>query len=123
MSHELPFEVWKLRLEEDCEHQDKLLAYKKLGEECLKVLWEMGTEPSVEGVIARGAKVVEGDQYSKMMTCPHCHQQTGIGTAAHFDHVFMSRTPCERSGKELLIVDGIAMADEKYRRKDRPEVI
>ena len=55
-SHELPFEVWKLRLEEDCERQDKLLAYKNLGEECMKVPWELGTEPSVEGIVNGGAR-------------------------------------------------------------------
>ena len=53
---ELLLEVWKLRLREDCERQDKLLAYSNLGEECLKVLWEAGTEPSVQGVIEGGRK-------------------------------------------------------------------
>ena len=50
----LPFEVWRLRLQEDCERQDKLLAYKNLGEDCLKILWEAGTEPSVEGIVNGG---------------------------------------------------------------------
>jgi len=53
---ELGLEVWKLRLKEDCERQDKLLAYSNLGEECLKVLWEAGTEPTVQGVIDGGEK-------------------------------------------------------------------
>lgn len=53
---ELALEVWKLRLKEDCERRDKLLAYCNLGEECLKVLWEAGTEPTVQGVIEGGAK-------------------------------------------------------------------
>ena len=53
---ELALEVWKLRLKEDCERQDKLLAYSNLGEECLKVLWEAGTHPTVQGVIEGGAK-------------------------------------------------------------------
>lgn len=53
---ELALEVWKLRLKEDCERQDKLLAYGNLGEECLKVLWETGTEPTVQGVIEGGKK-------------------------------------------------------------------
>lgn len=52
----LALEVWKRRLKEDCERQDKLLAYSNLGEECLKVLWEAGTEPSVQGVINGGEK-------------------------------------------------------------------
>ena len=53
---ELGLEVWKLRLKEDCERRDKLLAYSNLGEECLKVLWEAGTEPTVQGVIDGGEK-------------------------------------------------------------------
>jgi hypothetical protein len=53
----LAFELWKIRLQEDCKRRDKLLAYSNLGEECLKVLWESGTEPSVEGVIEGGQKV------------------------------------------------------------------
>jgi hypothetical protein len=44
---ELALEVWKMRLKEDCERQDKLLAYRNLGDECLKVLWEAGTDPRV----------------------------------------------------------------------------
>lgn len=38
--------------------------------------------------------------------CPYCKQETGVGTAALFDHVFMSRKQCERCGKEFLIVNG-----------------
>jgi hypothetical protein len=52
----LALELWKLRLKEDCERQDKLLAFSNLGEECLKVLWEAGTEPTVQGVIDGGSK-------------------------------------------------------------------
>jgi len=54
---ELGLEVWKLLLREDCERQDKLLAYSNLGEECLTVLWEAGTEPTVQGVIDGGRRV------------------------------------------------------------------
>jgi hypothetical protein len=53
---ELTFEVWKLRLQDDCKRQDKLLAYSTLGEECLRVLWEIGTEPSVQSIVDGGAK-------------------------------------------------------------------
>ena len=41
--------------------------------------------------------------------CPHCKQEPGIGTAALFDHVFMSRKKCEQCGKELLIVNDVPM--------------
>lgn len=52
----LTFDGWKLRLREDCESKDKLVAYSSLGEECLKLLWELGTAPSVQGVVDGGAK-------------------------------------------------------------------
>lgn len=52
----LTFDGWKLRLREDCERKDELVAYSSLGEECLKLLWELGTEPSVQGVVDGGAK-------------------------------------------------------------------
>jgi len=53
---ESALEIWKLRLRQDCERQDKVLAHSNLGEECLKILWEAGTEPSVQGVIEVGRK-------------------------------------------------------------------
>jgi len=53
---ESALEIWKLRLRQDCKRQDKLLAYSNLGEECLRILWEAGTEPSVQGVIEGGRK-------------------------------------------------------------------
>ncbi len=54
---QLLFEAWKTRLQEDCAHNDKLLAYTNLGEECLKILWEQGTEPSVQGIVNGGKQV------------------------------------------------------------------
>jgi hypothetical protein len=50
------FETWKLRFREDCEIKGKLPAYSNLGEDCLGVLWETGTEPSVQGVIDGAGK-------------------------------------------------------------------
>jgi uncharacterized protein (DUF983 family) len=47
-------------------------------------------------------------------TCPHCGQQTGIGTAALFDTVFMSRKTCEQCGLQLLIVNDIPMTQQEY---------
>ena len=47
----LPFEDWKGRLRDDCDRQHELLAYTTLGDECLQILWEAGTEPTVQGVI------------------------------------------------------------------------
>jgi len=51
--------------------------------------------------------------------CPHCKHVTGIGTAALFDHVFMSRKRCEKCGKDFLIVDSIPMTEEQYARRSR----
>jgi len=56
-TRELSFEIWQLRLQKDCERWDKLLAYKSLGEECLRILWEVGTEPSVQAIVEGGVKV------------------------------------------------------------------
>ena len=56
-TEELTFESWKSRLQQDCERRDKLLAYYSLGEDCLRILWESGTEPSVDGIIDDGKKV------------------------------------------------------------------
>jgi len=47
----------EMRLREDYERKDKLLAYTSLGEECLRILWEQGTGPSVQGVVDGGRQV------------------------------------------------------------------
>jgi hypothetical protein len=51
------------------------------------------------------------------MTCPHCHQETGIGTAALFEHIFISRKTCEKCEKEFLIVNDIPMTEEQYHNR------
>src|SRR5215472_11116366 len=48
-----------MRLREDYERKDKLLAYTSLGEECLRILWEQGTGPSVQGVVDGGRQVAQ----------------------------------------------------------------
>ena len=53
----LTFDVWKARLREDCQRKDKLVAFNNLGEECLRVLYESGTEPSVQGIIEGGRRI------------------------------------------------------------------
>ena len=45
------FHTWKLRLRKDCELQDKLVAFEALGDFVLRLLWENGVEPSVEGIM------------------------------------------------------------------------
>ena len=54
----LPFEEWDYCFRDDCARQDKLLAYTNIGEKCLQILWEVGTEPTVQGVINGGNNVV-----------------------------------------------------------------
>lgn len=55
-TNQLTFEDWKVRLESDCQLMDKVLAYNNFSEECLRLLWETGTEPSVQGIIDDGEK-------------------------------------------------------------------
>lgn len=45
------FKDWKQQLRHDCEAHGKLSAYKALGEPILRLLWEHGLEPTVQGVI------------------------------------------------------------------------
>jgi len=53
-SEHLSFEDWKKRLRDDCARCERLWAFEALGDECLILLWETGTEPSVDGVIDGG---------------------------------------------------------------------
>lgn len=51
------FEVWKKSLWEDCVRQNRVLAFTTLGDECLRLLWEDGTEPSVQAIIEGGKEM------------------------------------------------------------------
>jgi hypothetical protein len=53
------------------------------------------------------------------IACPHCHAQTGIGTAALFDQIFISRKSCEKCQREFLIVDGVAMTEDQFRSEGK----
>ena len=50
----LSFESRKNSFWEDCVRQNRLLAFTTLGDECLRLLWEDGTEPSVRAIIEGG---------------------------------------------------------------------
>lgn len=50
----LPFDSWKQLLRRDCELRDKLVAFDALGDDVLRLLWEAGTEPSVNGIMKNG---------------------------------------------------------------------
>jgi len=52
--------------------------------------------------------------YSELMQCPHCKSEVGVGTVTLAEHAFMLRIPCEKCGREFLIVDGVAMTEEQY---------
>jgi hypothetical protein len=47
---QLNFDSWKAQFSTDCERQGKLFAYNSMGEYCLRLLWELGLEPSVEAI-------------------------------------------------------------------------
>jgi len=53
----------------------------------------------------------------KNRVCPHCKQETGIGTAALFDTVLMSRKTCDKCGREFLIVNDVPMTKEQYKKE------
>jgi hypothetical protein len=57
----LPFASWKECLRQDCVRLDKLVPFNALGDECLRLLWESGTQPSVQGIIqGRDASAITG---------------------------------------------------------------
>jgi hypothetical protein len=45
------FEAWKTCLRNDCQQNGKLQEFDIFGESLLRILWEAGTEPSVQGII------------------------------------------------------------------------
>jgi len=53
---ELPFEVWKALLRQDCELSDNLLAFEALGDSVLQLLWQTGLKPTVRALIDAGAE-------------------------------------------------------------------
>ena len=54
---ELPFEVWKARLREDCAREDVLSAFDALDDEWLRLLWELELPPSVQGITKAKKKI------------------------------------------------------------------
>lgn len=51
MSSDLPFETWKRLLQKDCERLDKIAAFNAMGDAALKLFWNDGVEPTVEGLL------------------------------------------------------------------------
>ena len=58
----LSFEGWKKSLWEDCVRQDRVFAFTTLGDECLRLLSEDGTEPSVQAIIEGGKRDILMDR-------------------------------------------------------------
>lgn len=52
----LPFELWTARLREDCAREGKLSVFDALGEDWLRLLWELELPPSVQGITKRQAR-------------------------------------------------------------------
>jgi len=52
----------------------------------------------------------------KNYICPYCKLATGIGTAAMFDTVLMSRKTCDKCGRQFLIVNDVPMTEEQYKK-------
>ena len=51
--------------------------------------------------------------------CPYCKQETGVGTAALFDTVLMSRKTCDKCGRGFLIVNDVPMTREQHEQGSR----
>src|SRR5215469_2777311 len=58
MSLLMSFEVWRALLRADCERNGKLQAFFNLGESVLKVLWEGGAKPSLQGIVETESSIV-----------------------------------------------------------------
>jgi len=48
---QIPFEVWKLQLRNDCKHEGKLRAFNTLTDHVLQLFWKRGIEPSVKAIV------------------------------------------------------------------------
>jgi hypothetical protein len=54
MRRSLAFEAWKALLRNDCVGSERLQASDALGEATLRILYENGTDPTLEGVVPGG---------------------------------------------------------------------
>jgi len=65
VTQRLAFEIWQERLLEDCKRHHKLLPHSRLVEECLRILWDSGVEPSVRGITDEGKSGGSNGEWSK----------------------------------------------------------
>ena len=47
----MTFTLWKAALREDCEHENKLLAFDAMGDCALSLFYERGVEPTVQSIL------------------------------------------------------------------------
>jgi len=51
----LTFILWKAALREDCERKHKLLGFDAIGDYALRLFYERGVEPTVQGILDDGS--------------------------------------------------------------------
>jgi len=57
----IPFDVWKLRLRQDCEHQGKLHAFNVITDNVLQLFWKRGLDPTVKAIVKDGSEAIKGE--------------------------------------------------------------
>jgi hypothetical protein len=53
----LSFEDWKQHLRQDCELKQKLTAFNALSENVLRLFWDQGVDPTIEGLVGSTKQV------------------------------------------------------------------
>jgi len=61
-----------------------------------------------------------------MLICPHCQQETGIGTVALFDRLFKALKKCEKCGRDIAIINDdyqgiLAQVGREQRKLEFPQ--
>jgi len=56
LTDRISFESWRAALRIDCSRNDKLREFHCLGEEVLRTFYEIGTEPTVAGLLRDSEK-------------------------------------------------------------------
>lgn len=54
----IPFDVWKLRLRQDCEHHGKLHAFKLIADNILQLFWKRGLDPTINAIVNDGTEAI-----------------------------------------------------------------
>jgi len=78
--------------------------------------WYEGVRSTI-GAFLPSCWAQKGGTILKNCICPYCKLETGIGTAALFDTVLMSRKTCDKCGREFLIVNDVPMTKEQYKKE------